>query len=121
MPIQMLMISMAVGSSVGVNSLISRRLGAKRFDEANKAQLPTPDVIRHPRPMEPGLSSHEAFRLSSATIQFKIYKGTVVYQIEMQGEVFKISPTKELERYIEQLNCYTEPLKVWSDIKQMIH
>ena len=37
MPIQMLMISMAVGSSVGVNSLISRRLGAKRFEEADKA------------------------------------------------------------------------------------
>ncbi len=37
MPIQMLMISMAVGSSVGVNSLISRRLGAKRFAEADKA------------------------------------------------------------------------------------
>ena len=37
MPIQLLMISLAVGSAVGVNSLIARRLGAKRFDEANKA------------------------------------------------------------------------------------
>lgn len=37
MPIQMLMISVAVGSAVGVNSLIARRLGARRFDEANKA------------------------------------------------------------------------------------
>ena len=37
MPIQMLMISLSVGSGVGVNSLISRRLGAKRFEEANKA------------------------------------------------------------------------------------
>lgn len=36
MPLQM-MISLAVGSSVGVNSLISRRLGAKRYEEANKA------------------------------------------------------------------------------------
>ncbi|MGC2872917.1 MATE family efflux transporter [Ihubacter sp. mB4P-1] len=37
MPLQMMMISLAVGSSVGVNSLISRRLGAKRYEEANKA------------------------------------------------------------------------------------
>lgn len=37
MPIQMLMISLSVGSGVGVNSLISRRLGARRFEEANKA------------------------------------------------------------------------------------
>lgn len=37
LPIQLLMISFAIGSGVGVNSLISRRLGAKRFDEANKA------------------------------------------------------------------------------------
>lgn len=37
MPVQMLMISMGVGSSVGVNSLISRRLGAKRFKEADLA------------------------------------------------------------------------------------
>ncbi len=36
-PLQMLMISVAVGSSVGINSLISRRLGAKRFEEANRA------------------------------------------------------------------------------------
>ncbi|MDD3920530.1 MAG: MATE family efflux transporter [Eubacteriales bacterium] len=34
-PIQMLMISVAVGTSVGMNSLISRRLGEKRFDAAN--------------------------------------------------------------------------------------
>lgn len=37
MPLQMMMISLAVGSAVGVNSLISRRLGAKRFEEADKA------------------------------------------------------------------------------------
>ena len=37
LPIQILMISVAVGSAVGVNSLIARRLGARRFDEANKA------------------------------------------------------------------------------------
>ncbi len=36
-PIQMLMIAVSVGTAVGMNSLISRRLGAKRFDEANKA------------------------------------------------------------------------------------
>ncbi|MDR1620287.1 MAG: MATE family efflux transporter [Clostridiales bacterium] len=34
-PAQMLMISVAVGTGVGVNSLISRRLGEKRFEEAN--------------------------------------------------------------------------------------
>lgn len=37
MPLQLLMISMAVGSAVGVNSLIARRLGARRYDEADKA------------------------------------------------------------------------------------
>ena len=37
MPLQLLMISLAVGSAVGVNSLIARRLGARRFDEADKA------------------------------------------------------------------------------------
>ncbi len=36
-PIQMLLISLAVGTGVGTNSLISRRMGAQRFDEANKA------------------------------------------------------------------------------------
>lgn len=36
-PIQSIMISVAVGTSVGVNSLISRRLGQKRREEANKA------------------------------------------------------------------------------------
>jgi len=37
MPIQMMMISMAVGSAVGVNSLIARRLGARRQKEADIA------------------------------------------------------------------------------------
>lgn len=36
-PLQMVMISFAIGTAVGVNSLIARRLGAKRFDEANSA------------------------------------------------------------------------------------
>lgn len=36
-PIQMLIIAFAVGTGVGINSLISRRLGAKRFDEADLA------------------------------------------------------------------------------------
>ena len=36
-PIFMLMISVAVGTGVGINSLISRRLGAKRHDEAEHA------------------------------------------------------------------------------------
>ena len=36
-PIQMLMIAVAVGTAVGMNSLISRRLGERRFDEANRA------------------------------------------------------------------------------------
>lgn len=36
-PIQMLLVAMGVGTGVGINSLISRRLGAKRFDEANDA------------------------------------------------------------------------------------
>lgn len=36
-PVQMLMISIAVGTGIGINSLVSRRLGEKRFEEANHA------------------------------------------------------------------------------------
>lgn len=36
-PLQMLMFSFAVGTNVGVCSVISRRLGEKRFDDAQKA------------------------------------------------------------------------------------
>ena len=36
-PLQMIMISFAVGTAVGVNSLIARRLGAKNYQEANTA------------------------------------------------------------------------------------
>lgn len=36
-PMQMISISFAVGTAVGVNSLIARRLGAKNFKEANDA------------------------------------------------------------------------------------
>ncbi len=34
-PAQMVMIAVSVGTGVGVNSLLARRLGAKRFDEVN--------------------------------------------------------------------------------------
>ena len=37
MPIQMIMIAVSIGSSVGVNSLIARRLGARRYEEADQA------------------------------------------------------------------------------------
>jgi len=37
MPIQTLMIAIAVGTGIGMNALLSRRLGQKRFDEANSA------------------------------------------------------------------------------------
>ena len=36
-PVQMLLISVGIGSAVGVNSLIARRLGARRQAEADKA------------------------------------------------------------------------------------
>lgn len=36
-PVQMVLISVAVGTGVGINSLISRRLGAKRFEDADLA------------------------------------------------------------------------------------
>lgn len=37
LPVQLLMVALTIGSGVGVNSVISRRLGAKRFEEANNA------------------------------------------------------------------------------------
>ena len=36
-PVQMVMMSCAIGTGVGINSLISRRLGARKFEEANLA------------------------------------------------------------------------------------
>ncbi len=38
-PVQSLMIALAAGTGVGINSLLSRRLGEKKFDEANKAAV----------------------------------------------------------------------------------
>ncbi|MBQ7794113.1 MAG: MATE family efflux transporter [Clostridia bacterium] len=38
-PVQSLMISIAGGTGVGINSLLSRRLGEKRFELANKAAM----------------------------------------------------------------------------------
>ena len=38
-PLQMLMVSCAVGTGVGVNSLVSRRLGEKKFDQANSGAM----------------------------------------------------------------------------------
>ena len=35
-PLQMLLIAVAVGTGVGINSLVSRRLGEKNFEEANE-------------------------------------------------------------------------------------
>ena len=35
-PLQMLLIAVAVGTGVGINSLVSRRLGEKKFKEANE-------------------------------------------------------------------------------------
>ena len=36
-PMQMVMIAFGIGTAIGVNSLIARRLGARNFDEANNA------------------------------------------------------------------------------------
>ena len=38
-PVQSLMIALAAGTGVGINSLLSRRLGEGRPDEANKAAV----------------------------------------------------------------------------------
>lgn len=38
-PVQSMMISLAAGTGVGINSLLSRRLGEKRFNEANKTAV----------------------------------------------------------------------------------
>lgn len=37
LPVQFLMIAFGVGTGIGLNSLISRRLGARRYEDANKA------------------------------------------------------------------------------------
>ena len=36
-PVQTLMIAVSVGTGVGINSLLSRRLGEKRYEDANAA------------------------------------------------------------------------------------
>ena len=36
-PVQMLLVAVSVGTGIGINSLVSRRLGEKRFAEANSA------------------------------------------------------------------------------------
>ncbi|MGI6013167.1 MAG: MATE family efflux transporter [Oscillospiraceae bacterium] len=38
-PVQNLMISIAVGTGVGINSLLSKSLGERKFDQANKAAV----------------------------------------------------------------------------------
>src|SRR5690554_4057518 len=38
-PIQMLIISISVGTAIGLNSLLSRRLGAKRIEEASNVAM----------------------------------------------------------------------------------
>ncbi|MGI6467040.1 MAG: MATE family efflux transporter [Sphaerochaetaceae bacterium] len=38
-PVQILIISLGVGTSIGMNSLLSRRLGAKKVEEASKVAL----------------------------------------------------------------------------------
>ncbi|MGI6210989.1 MAG: MATE family efflux transporter [Anaerovoracaceae bacterium] len=43
-PVQMLMIALGVGSAVGVNSLIARRLGARRLQEADQAASTAPRI-----------------------------------------------------------------------------
>ncbi|MGN0998480.1 MAG: MATE family efflux transporter [Faecousia sp.] len=36
-PVQLLMVAVSVGTGVGVNAVVSRMVGAKRYDEANRA------------------------------------------------------------------------------------
>ena len=38
-PVQMFCMALAVGTAIGVNSLVSRRLGEKRFDDASNAAM----------------------------------------------------------------------------------
>ena len=36
-PVQLLMVAVSVGTGVGVNAVVSRMVGAKRYDDANRA------------------------------------------------------------------------------------
>ena len=44
-PLQQLMIAVCGGTAVGMNALLSRALGAKQFEKANKIAINTPKLF----------------------------------------------------------------------------
>ncbi len=87
-PAQMLMISVAVGTGVGVNSLLARKLGEKRFDEANAT------------------ATHGLILAAASTLVFVVL-----------GVLFSrpfIAAFTEVEEIVEMGTTYLEVCAVWS-------
>lgn len=91
-PIQMFLISLAVGTGVGTNSLISRRLGAKRFDEANKAAEHSLRLtfVNWSIFVIFGIFFARKYMTAYSDVPFIIENGTIFLQIVTIGSLFSM-------------------------------